>query len=234
MSFPSPADARPATWRRRVISVGLAVLAAALLVSGAAARDTSTSTASSSPGSQASAEPSTQRHVTRPRATQPETQPQPAPATVAPTRLRIPAIGVATDLVRLGLHDDNTVEVPEDPDEAGWFDLGPPPGRPGSAVILGHVDSTVGPAVFYRLGRLETGDEVTVRLADGTTVVFAVTRVATYANDAFPAQRVYAGSPGKPVLNLVTCGGRYDPEAGGYQSNVVVYTRHLRTHPVAS
>lgn len=223
----APPDARPATWHRRVTSAILAVVAAALLVSGAAARDTSTFDASSSPGSQTSVEPrSPQRHT----AQTPTTQPQPASATVAPTHLHIPAIDVATNLVGLGLHDDNTVEVPQDPDKAGWFDQGPTPGRPGSAVILGHVDSTVGPAVFHRLRLLEAGDQVEVRLADGTTAVFAVTRVATYPNEAFPAQRVYAGSPGRPALNLVTCGGRYDAEAGGYQSNVVVYTHYLRSY----
>lgn len=148
---------------------------------------------------------------------------------MAPTHLRIPAIGVATDLIGLGLNDDNTVEVPEDPDRAGWFDLGPTPGRPGSAVILGHVDSTVGPAVFYRLRHLRAGDEVEVRLADGTTALFAVTQVVTYPNERFPARKVYAGSPRRPTLKLVTCGGRYDVEAGGYQSNVVAYTRYRRT-----
>ena len=30
---------------------------------------------------------------------------------------------------------------------------------------------------------------------------------------------------GRSELNLVTCGGAYDASRGGYQSNVVVYTR---------
>ena len=147
----------------------------------------------------------------------------------APTHLDIPAIGVTTPLIRLGLNPDHTVEVPEDPDLAGWFDLGPSPGSPGASVILGHVDSAVGPAVFHGLRLLQAGDEVEVRLSDGTTALFAVTRVRTYPNERFPAQRVYAGSPGVPTLTLVTCGGRYDAAAGGYQSNVVAYTRHVQT-----
>ena len=36
-------------------------------------------------------------------------------------------------------------------DKAGWYDQGPRPGQPGPAVILGHVDSKTGPAVFYQL-----------------------------------------------------------------------------------
>ena len=152
------------------------------------------------------------------------------PATV-PTYLRIRAIDVATDVSGLGLNHDNTVEVPVEPDDAGWFNRGPAPGRPGSAVILGHVDSAHGPAVFFRLRHLETGDRVHVGLSDGKTVHFAVRRVATYPNERFPAQRVYAGSPRRPALNLVTCGGAFDPAAGGYQANVVVYTKYLQTTP---
>lgn len=153
-----------------------------------------------------------------------------APASL-PTGLDIPAIGVSTDLIRLGLNDDNTVQVPRDAAKAGWYEHGPAPGQLGSAVILGHVDSTEGPAVFFRLRFLTPGDRLQARLADGTTAFFRVTRVATYANEDFPARRVYAGSPKRPALNLVTCGGVYDRDRGGYQSNVVVFSEFLRTTP---
>jgi sortase family protein len=49
---------------------------------------------------------------------------------------------------------------------AGWYALGPRPGDPGSAVILGHVDSKRGPAVFYRLRQLLGGDEIDVSRAE--------------------------------------------------------------------
>jgi hypothetical protein len=49
---------------------------------------------------------------------------------------------------------------------AGWYALGPRPGDPGSAVILGHVDSKRGPAVFYRLRQLLRGDEIDVSRAE--------------------------------------------------------------------
>jgi hypothetical protein len=47
---------------------------------------------------------------------------------------------------------------------------GPRPGDPGPAVILGHVDSDRGPAVFYRLGEPRPGDQLTVTGADGSSV----------------------------------------------------------------
>ena len=147
-------------------------------------------------------------------------------AHVRPTSLRIDAIGVSTPLVSLGLNVDKTVEVPADPGKAGWYSLGPAPGSPGSAVILGHVDSVSGPAVFARLRTLRPGALVAIRRSDGSVARFAVRSVATYANDDFPAARVYRNR-GTPTLRLMTCGGAYDRSHGGYQANVVV-TAYLR------
>ena len=144
-----------------------------------------------------------------------------------PVALHIPAIGVSSRLVELGLNRDGTVEVPTDPGLAGWYGLGTRPGARGSAVILGHVDSVDGPAVFFRLRTLAAGDAVNVRIADGATELFRVESVRTYANDRFPARLVYAARGGR-VLNLVTCGGAYDASRGGYQSNVVVRARWVR------
>jgi sortase (surface protein transpeptidase) len=154
---------------------------------------------------------------------------QDAPPKVPPVHLRIPAIGLSQDLLRLGLNPDGTVEVPtsKQADLPGWYKLGPSPGQVGSAVVLGHVDSLRGPAVFYRLRSLTKGDRVEVRLRSGTLARFAVQRVVTYPNEKFPARKVYA-SHGYPALQLVTCGGRYDQETG-YTANVVVYTRMVDT-----
>ena len=154
--------------------------------------------------------------------------PSDAPELVAPpVGIRIPAIDVAAKVIRLGLEKDRTVEVPSNPADTGWYRLGPPPGQVGSAVILGHVDSMQGPAVFYRLRYLKPGDRVLVDAADGSTSTFQVIRLATYPNEDFPAQKVYKAGGQRPVLNLVTCGGDYDP-VSGWQSNVVVYTRWVR------
>lgn len=145
-----------------------------------------------------------------------------------PRQLSIPSLGVDTRLVELGLQEDGTVEVPSDPATAGWFRLGTVPGGRGSSVVLGHVDSVDGPAVFAGLSTMRPRDRVQVVLSDESLVDFEVTGIETYANADFPAQRVYAGTRRGRELNLVTCGGAYDGERGGYQSNVVVFTRRTR------
>jgi hypothetical protein len=147
-----------------------------------------------------------------------------------PVWLRIPAIGVSVSLSALGLNGDGTVQVPTRYQQPGWYKLGPTPGQMGSAVILGHVDDSAGPAAFYRLRSLHSGDAVEVGLADGMVAHFVVSSVASYLKTAFPAQLVYAPH-GYRALQLVTCGGTFDPATGHYLSNVVAYTAWVATTP---
>jgi sortase (surface protein transpeptidase) len=139
-----------------------------------------------------------------------------------PVRLQIPAIDVSTPLVKLGRLPDGSLEVPKPWDVAGWYDKGPRPGQPGPAVILGHVDSTNGPAVFYQLRALRPGDTVRVGLADGRILVFRVQRVQRYPKDEFPTEAVYFPTLNRE-LRLITCGGEFDYAAKSYRDNIVVY-----------
>jgi sortase (surface protein transpeptidase) len=145
-----------------------------------------------------------------------------------PVTLSIPAIGLKVPLSALGLNPNGTVEVPTNFQEPGWYRFGPSPGQLGSAVILGHVDSYLGPAVFFRLRTLRPGDQVKVALADGVTTHFLVRQVAMYSKTQFPTLLVY-GSHGYSALQLVTCGGVFDTQTRHYLSNVVVYTRLVAT-----
>jgi hypothetical protein len=100
-------------------------------------------------------------------------------------------------------------------------------------VILGHVDTYQGPGIFFQLRTLLAGDQVQVGLADGAVVTFAVTSVAQYTKTLFPADLVYT-SQGTSELNLVTCGGAFDPATGHYLSNVVVYTSFVSATPATT
>lgn len=141
-----------------------------------------------------------------------------------PFHLRVSRVGIDTDLMVLGQAPDHTVEVPPDVDDApaGWYGLGATPGEPGPAVVLGHVDSHSGPAVFFNLGSMRAGDKVTVSRVDGSAATFTVDRVARYAKSEFPTRAVY-GDVGQATLRLVTCGGRFDRAGGGYAENVIVF-----------
>jgi len=140
-----------------------------------------------------------------------------------PIRLSIPALGLSVPLSSLGLNANGTVSVPTDIYEPGWYRLDATPGQLGTAVILGHVDSYRGPAVFFKLRDLVIGDRVNVNLSDGVTAHFRVIGTAIYLKAKFPAKLVY-GARSYGALQLVTCGGDFDSGTGHYLSNVVVYT----------
>jgi LPXTG-site transpeptidase (sortase) family protein len=138
-------------------------------------------------------------------------------------RVVIPAIGVDSPIVDLGLNPDGTLEVPTNYQVAGWYSLGPKPGQIGPVVIAGHIDSKRGPAVFYRLDELKPGDKVKVDMGK-SIVTFVVTSIAQYPKDAFPTDKVY-GLVTYPALRLITCGGLFDSTTGHYQDNVVVFAK---------
>jgi hypothetical protein len=156
-----------------------------------------------------------------------------ATARSTPVELKIPALSLTVSLSVLGLNADGTVQVPAIVQQPGWYGLGPSPGEIGSAVILGHVDSKAGPAVFFKLQSLVTGNVVDVILADGVTAEFRVTSAMNYLKANFPDQAVYT-SHGYSALELVTCGGVFDNQTGHYLSNLVVYTSLVALLPPAA
>jgi sortase (surface protein transpeptidase) len=146
----------------------------------------------------------------------------PAARPAVPVSVAIPALGVRSRLLRLGVDRSGVLVPPEQPELAGWFAAGPAPGERGPALIAGHRDSKTGPAVFYRLGELRRGDLIDVGLAGGREVRFRVQEVRRFPKDQFPAEAAYGPTPDR-ALRLVTCGGAYVRSAGGYQDNVVVF-----------
>lgn len=141
-----------------------------------------------------------------------------------PVRIIVPAIDVSAPLVELGLAKDGGLETPSEFDAAGWWHGGAAPGEQGPAVIVGHVDSYVGPAVFHDLQRLAPHDLIEIHGEDGTIARFQVDRVEQHSKNAFPTDDVYGGTP-EPALRLITCAGPFDRTHGHYEDNLVVYAR---------
>jgi sortase (surface protein transpeptidase) len=142
-----------------------------------------------------------------------------------PVSVAIPAIGVHSQLLHLGLNRDGTLAVPSlavQANEAAWYRYSATPGQVGSSVIEGHVDSETGPAVFFRLGALHPGNTIDVTLADGVTAIFRVTGVREYRKAEFPDRLIY-GATDYAALRLITCGGAFDNATGHYLSSTVVF-----------
>ena len=170
----------------------------------------------------------------------PTTVTHPAPAPKGPilpgsipVSLSIPALGVTSSLLQLGLNPDGSVAVPDlnDPDsKAGWYKYSPTPGSMGPAIILGHIDSAkYGPGVFYHLGDLQPGNLINITRGDGTVAVFRVDGVRSYPKNDFPTPTVY-GNLDYAGLRLITCGGVFDPDAHSYESNIVAFASLVSSH----
>ena len=151
-----------------------------------------------------------------------------------PTRIKIPRLKLDVPFSQpLGLSQNGEVDVPKDYASVGYYKNGPTPGELGPAVVLGHVDSYQGPAVFFSLGQLKEGDEINIERADGTVATFAVTEMERNEQSNFPTQKVY-GNLNYAGLRLITCTGIYSHDQKRYSHNLIVYAKLTATSTVKS
>ncbi len=148
---------------------------------------------------------------------------EPALAGIIPAQLSIPAINVDAKVEHVGQLPDGQMDVPKDENNVGWYQPGAKPGERGNAVLAGHVDNKTGPSVFFHLGDLEAGDLVTVTNEHGLAYDFEVNAVESYPRNNAPLEKVF-GTSSKSSLNLITCTGTYDRDAGTHEERMVVYT----------
>jgi Sortase domain len=149
--------------------------------------------------------------------------------------LGIPNVGVAAPVIKLGGPRSGAIAVPTFAQvwDVGWYRYGAIPGQRGNAVLLGHVDTYAGPAVFYNLYKLLPGDQVEVDLGHHDIRRFTVHWVKEVLKTHFPASKVFGPTDGTHLW-LVTCGGQFDYSTRSYLSNIIVYTtanvHHVRPH----
>jgi sortase (surface protein transpeptidase) len=146
----------------------------------------------------------------------------PTRSTAAPTRLLIPSIGVDSTLEHLQQDSRGVLVAPHYADTAGWWQQGVVPGDVGAAVIVGHLDTILGPAVFEHLKQLRPGDLIEIRMSDGRTVRFSVDGSHVVTKALFPSREVYGATP-DAQLRLITCSEPFDPVAHSYTDNLVVF-----------
>jgi sortase (surface protein transpeptidase) len=141
-----------------------------------------------------------------------------------PVRLRIPAIGVDAPVELVGMTPDRAMDVPKGVWNAGWYYHSVRPGEVGNSVITGHLDSRVGPAVFYNLVDVAPGDEIAVEYANGLQLTFVATALERYPVGYWDAARIADVNvrDGRPHLNLITCGGDWNQTT--YTHRDVVYS----------
>ena len=141
-----------------------------------------------------------------------------------PVHIKIPAINVDAAVESVGLAPDGSMDVPKDPSDAAWFNLGPRPGDVGSAIIDGHY----GPwkngklSVFDDLHTLRKGDTISVQDDAGTTISFVVRKIQRFDPNANDSD-VFGSNDGQVHLNLITCDGVWDKTAKQYSQRLVIF-----------
>jgi len=151
------------------------------------------------------------------------------PADVSVSRVEIPSIGVSTtDLEGLSLDNTGELGAPVDYTKAGWYEAGVVPGQVGPAIIAGHVDSAIGPAIFEDLAEVPMGAEIRVTLSTGEVLTFRVDSELQSDKATFPTSDVYGNVP-TPQLRVITCAGPFDRGTGHYTENLILFASLVTT-----
>ena len=113
-------------------------------------------------------------------------------------RLVVSKLGIDAPVVVLGVDSDGVMQAPKTPNDVGWYDFSSLPNEDGNIVLSGHVDfANFGPAVFWRLRDLRTGDTIQARLKDQSLVTYRVATLYTYDSDAAPVQEIIGRTSGE-------------------------------------
>ncbi len=166
---------------------------------------------------------------------QPTVEPSPtavptpkSPGAVVPARLRIPNLGIDTQVEQVGVTKDGAMAVPNSFFTVGWYKLGAKPGEIGNAVVAGHYDNPKGPSIFWDLKKLQPGNKIFISDNSGKELTFEVYNSEYYPYDNAPLEKIFGGA--KDIqLNLITCGGVFDTKSRNYNERLVVYTRLVQT-----
>jgi hypothetical protein len=162
-------------------------------------------------------------------ATKPTEKPKTTPVLTRsePLRLVIADVGIDAPLTSVSKGPDNTLQVPPEADVPGWYRLSPTPGELGPSIIVGHVDSESGPAVFWRLRELTAGQTIEIMRANKSKARFEVVSVRQFEQKNFPTKDVY-GNINYAGLRLITCGGTFNRITGHYSHNTVIFAKLVK------
>ena len=187
----------------------------------AEATETATPTDSTTPTATAIAValPPPANPVTADVPTPPKTEAAAPPAHI--TRLQIPAIGVDAPVEIKSLDGNGVMQAPDSPTVVAWYDFSALPEDQGNVVFAGHLDyAGVGPAVFWELEQVQSGDMIDVIEQGGRIFRYQITSVKSYSATSDASQVV--ASTGNPTITLITCSGSFDRATQSYSQRIVV------------
>lgn len=142
------------------------------------------------------------------------------PETMQPVAVRVAGIALEAPVISVGVDSQNQFAVPA-ADTVGWYQYSSSPGDPGASVLAAHVDYGGVAGAFFNLTEVLPGDALEVEMEDGRVIQYVVTGNNQYDKTELPASELFR-KDGDSVLQLITCGGTFNPEQRSYEANVVV------------
>lgn len=144
-----------------------------------------------------------------------------------PKYIQLPTISAEGFIQKADVDQNKQIAVPSNIHMAAWFIKSSRPGNPGLSIIDGHVDGRENAGIFKNLSKLEFGDVYSVELGDGSTKKFKVFKIDTVSvkestNYLFSQDPAVASQ-----LNLITCGGTFDPVTKSYDKRVIVSSAYI-------
>ncbi len=145
------------------------------------------------------------------------------PGSAAPiSRLVIPAAEIDAPVVVKGTDNAGVMQSPDNAFDTAWYDFSAKPGFGGNSVFSGHVDYIrVGKAVFWNLKDLKPGDQIQIRLEDGTVYTYAVSSLNAYDAATAPVDQIVGPTP-TDTVTLITCNGTFDSSSHQYDKRLVI------------
>ena len=137
-----------------------------------------------------------------------------------PVMIRIGDIGLEAPILSVGVDENKQLDVPA-ADTVGWYKHSSLPGDSGATVLAAHVDYGGVPGAFFNLADLRANDAFEIEMTDGSVMKYRVIGNTQYDKTELPAEEVFRKT-GATVVQLITCGGEFDPAARSYLANVVV------------
>ena len=145
-----------------------------------------------------------------------------------PRLITIEKIKVYARVKSMGILTSGALATPRNTNDAGWYNGSSKPGDGGASMIVGHAMGATGTGVFYNLKKLNVGDTIKVERGDGQ-----VFRYAVVSKEQVPADKVDNSkmllpvTTGKPGLNLMTCGGKFDAKEQTFDERILIYAEQI-------
>jgi len=162
----------------------------------------------------------------------PESESERVAEEITPVEFQIDAFGIAAP-VEIGTIVDGAMQDPTGPWVVAWYEPLGKIAEDNNVVMAGHVDywntgpnGTAGPAIFWEVPNLASGDIIRLLGENGETYEYAVewTKLYDVATELTPEviQTEIVGDTDQESLTLITCGGPFDPVTGEYLQRWIV------------